>query len=161
VVTRPIKDSEDVEFRLAYFKRQNKGIVPCIFYQDLMTSSPKPLDPSPTHSRPHPQIVQIKKFANFFNRSYETFYCFRGFEQLSSSIRRQVMTGQSPSHCGFAVLQEFKKWEPCVGLHPPRLRDSAIYALSFIRNVLQKQQMLQINDFLHIRPYSAMCINLQ
>jgi len=37
---------------------------------------------------------------------------FRGFEQLSSSIGREVMPGEIPSRrCGFAVLKGFQTFE--------------------------------------------------
>ena len=47
--------------------------------------------------------TKLKKF--FENLNYKTFQIHRGFEQLSSSIGRQVMTGQSERrYRGFTVL---------------------------------------------------------
>ena len=43
----------------------------------------------------HPQKISKPKFPNFLNRNYKTFRNFRGFEQLSSSIRCQVMAEQN------------------------------------------------------------------
>ena len=59
--------------------------------------------PNQHHCRCHTKHFQTQKCHVFFNWSWEIFCFFRRFEEVSSSVGRQVMVGQSPNHySGFA-----------------------------------------------------------
>jgi len=108
---RPTKGCKYVDFGLGFFiKKKKKTVFWCWSPRsdDVGQKSLNLTCYDVTHKKKQIQTSQ------FFIRNYTTLRIFRGFEQLSSYICRQVMTGQRHTNSsGFAMLKGYTSSALC------------------------------------------------